>query len=123
MLRELTAAELRVAKEMTKCKGRQGVADDLCMSINTIKMHLRNVYLKLNIHTDMELQMVMACEALGKKFSIKELREKGVNILLSMIFLVMACTNASPSDMRRMPRRSGRRIEIVMEGGTDDGKN
>lgn len=121
MLRELSAAEMRVAKEMTKCRSRQEVADALFVSVNAVKWHLKNIYLKLNIHTDTELWIVMACEALGKKFSAKELRERGVSILLSLTLLVMGCINATPDDMRRMPRRGGRRIETVIDGGTDNG--
>lgn len=121
MLRELTASEMRVAKEMTKCRSRQEVADALFVSVNAVKWHLKNIYLKLNIHTDTELWIVMACEALGKKFSAKELRERGVSILLSLTLLVMGCINATPDDMRRMPRRGGRRIETVIDGGTDNG--
>ena len=121
MLSELSAAEMRVAKEMTKCRSRQEVADALFVSVNAVKWHLKNIYLKLNIHTDTELWIVMACEALGKKFSAKELRERGVSILLSLTLLVMGCINATPDDMRRMPRRGGRRIETVIDGGTDNG--
>lgn len=121
MLRELSAAEMRVAKEMTKCGTREEVAERLFLSVNTVKTHIKNIYLKLNIHTDTELWIVMACEALGKRFSAKELRERGVSILLSLTLLVMGCVNATPDDMRRMPRRGGRRIETVMDGGTGDG--
>lgn len=121
MLRELTASEMRVAKEMTKCRSRQEVADALFLSINAVKWHLKNIYIKLNIHNDMQLVMVMVGDALGKKFSVKELREKGVSVLLSLTLLVMGCINATPDDMRRMPRRSGRRIETVIDGGTDNG--
>lgn len=77
MLHELTAAEMRVAKEMTKCGTREEVAERLFLSVNTVKMHIKNIYLKLNIHTETELWIVMACEALGKRFSAKELRERG----------------------------------------------
>lgn len=119
MLRELTASELRVAKELTKCQSRKEVADALCISLNSVKWHLNNIYLKLNIHNDMQLVMLMVGDALGKKFSARELREKGVTVLLSVTLLVMGCINATPDDMRRMPRR-GRRIETVIDGGTDD---
>lgn len=122
MLRELSAAEMKVAKEMTKCRSRQEVADALFVSVNAVKWHLKNIYLKLNIHNDMQLVMVMVGDALGKKFSVKELREKGVSVLLSLTLLVMGCINATPDDMRRMPRRSGRRIEVVTDnGGMDNG--
>lgn len=121
MLHELTAAEMRVAKEMTKCGTREEIAGRLSLSVNTVKMHIKNIYLKLNIHTETELWIVMACEALGKRFSAKELRESGVSILLSLTLLVMGCINATPDDMRRMPRRNGRRIETVIDGGADDG--
>lgn len=121
MLRELTASEMRVAKEMTKCRSRQEVADALFLSINAVKWHLKNIYLKLNIHNDMQLVMVIVGDALGKKFSVKELREKGVSVLLSLTLLVIGCINATPDDMRRMPRRGGRRIETVIDGGNDNG--
>lgn len=121
MLRELSAAEMRVAKEMTKCGGREYVADKLCLSVETVRTHLKNIYLKLNIHNEMELLMVVVGDALGKRFSAKELREKGMSVMLSVLFLVMGCTNATPDDMRRMPRRSGRRIETVIDGGMDNG--
>lgn len=121
MLQELSATELRVAKEMTKCVRRKDAAENLLMSIDSVKLHLKNIYLKLNIHSDTELLMVMVCDALGKKFSVKELRERGVSILLSLTLLVMGCMNMASDDMRRMPRRSGRRIETVIDGGADDG--
>lgn len=79
MLRELSAAEMRVAEEMTKCGTREEIAEGLSVSINTVKSHMRNIFLKLNIHSDTELLMVMVCEKLGKKFNAKELREKGVS--------------------------------------------
>lgn len=121
MLSELTATELKVAKEMTKCIRRQEVADNLFMSIDSVKRHLKNIYLKLNISNEMQLVMLMACDALGKKFSAKDIREKGVTILLSITLIVMACRLATPDSMRRMPRRSGRRIEVVDNGGIDYG--
>lgn len=123
MLQELSATELRVAKEMTKCVRRKDAAENLLMSIDSVKLHLKNIYLKLNIHSDTELLMVMVCDALGKKFSVKELRERGVSILLSLALLVMGCMNMTPDDMRRMPRRSGRRIEVVTDNGWDNGSD
>lgn len=124
MLQELSATELRVAKEMTKCVRRKDAAENLLMSIDSVKLHLKNIYLKLNIHSDTELLMVMVCDALGKKFSVKELRERGVSFLLSLTLLVMGCMNMTPDDMRRMPRRSGRRIEVVTDnGGWDNGSD
>lgn len=121
MLSELSPAELRVAKEMTKGGTREQVAERLFVSHNTVKSHLKNIFLKLNIHSELELWVLMACESLGKKFSAKELREKGVSILLSVTLFVMGCMNANTDDMRRMPRRSGRKIEVVIDGG-DDGR-
>lgn len=124
MLQELSATEMRVAKEMTKCVRRKDAAENLLMSIDSVKLHLKNIYLKLNIHSDTELLMVMVCDALGKKFSVKELRERGVSILLSLTLLVMGCMNMTPDDMRRMPRRGGRRIEVVTDnGGLDNGSD
>lgn len=124
MLRELSAAEMRVAEEMTKCGTREEIAEGLSISINTVKSHMRNIFLKLNIHSDTELLMVMVCEKLGKDFSMKELREKGVSMLLSLTLLVMACTLNTPDSMRRMSRRGGRvRIENVIDGGQDDGSD
>lgn len=115
---------MRVAKEMTKCAGREGAAEKLYLSAETVRTHLKNIYLKLNIHNEMELLMVVVGDALGKKFSVKELREKGVSVLLSLTLLVMGCMNATPDDMRRMPRRSGRRIEVVTDnGGWDNGSD
>lgn len=121
MIAELSRAEMRVAEAICKGYTVKEAADALFVSPETVKSTKRNIFMKLNVKKETELIMLMVCNVLGKKFSIKELRERGVSMLLSLLFLVMALNYSSPDDMRQMrARRAGRRYEQVI-GGTDDG--
>lgn len=118
---ELSRAERRVAEALCKGFTVQEAAESLFVSPDTVKSAKKSIFLKLNIKKETELVMWMACKVLGKNFNLKDLREKGISLLLSLTFLIMAVTYQSSDDMRQMRvRRSGRRYEQVVDGGQDD---
>jgi two-component system, NarL family, nitrate/nitrite response regulator NarL len=51
----LTAQEQNILSLMVQGKTTPGVAEELCLSRHTIVTHLKNVYLKLDVHTRHEL--------------------------------------------------------------------
>lgn len=50
----LSAAELRVMKLVYENKNNEEIADTLCISPNTLKNHIKSVYVKLGIHEKAE---------------------------------------------------------------------
>lgn len=50
----LTATELRVLQQLPSGRTTQHIADDLSVSINTVKTHLRGIYAKLGTRSRME---------------------------------------------------------------------
>jgi DNA-binding NarL/FixJ family response regulator len=57
------------------------VASLLYKSYWTIKTQKKAIYQKLGISKDTELLWYMICERMGLEFSIKELREKGIELI------------------------------------------
>jgi DNA-binding NarL/FixJ family response regulator len=57
------------------------VASLLYKSYWTVKTQKKAIYQKLGISKDTELLWYMICERMGVEFSIKELREKGIELL------------------------------------------
>lgn len=47
---ELSNKELEVLKALAKGQARKQVADNLCLSINTVNTHVRHIYEKLKVH-------------------------------------------------------------------------
>ncbi len=51
----LTRREIDVYKLVEKGKQNQDIANELCISINTVKRHLDNIYCKMNVNSRAEL--------------------------------------------------------------------
>lgn len=51
----LTKREKEIVRLLTQAKGRKTIAADLGISIHTIDTHLRNIYVKTNTHSMLEL--------------------------------------------------------------------
>lgn len=68
---------------MAYCRGLtdKEVAALLFKSYWTIKTQKKQIYQKLGVSKDTELMAYMICERKGVKFSIKKLREKGIELL------------------------------------------
>lgn len=60
----LTVAELRVLERLHHSGNAEQIADELYLSINTVKTHLRNVYRKLGVRTRDEALAVAALRGL-----------------------------------------------------------
>jgi DNA-binding NarL/FixJ family response regulator len=52
----------------------------LCRSYNTVRTQRRAIYGKLGVSKDTELMAAMICQHKGIKFTISELRNKGVSL-------------------------------------------
>ena len=52
----------------------------LCRSYNTVRVQRRAIYGKLGVSKDTELMAAMICQHKGIRFTISELREKGVSL-------------------------------------------
>lgn len=57
------------------------MASLLYKSYWTVKTQKKAIYQKLGISKDTELLWYMICERMGVEFGIKELREKGIELL------------------------------------------
>ena len=68
---------------MAYCRGLtdKEVAALLYKSYWTIKTQKKAIYQKLGISKDTELLAYMICERKGVRFSIKKLREQGIELL------------------------------------------
>ena len=68
---------------MAYCKGLtdKEVAALLFKSYWTIKTQKKAIYQKLGVSKDTELMAYMICERKGVRFSIKKLREQGIELL------------------------------------------
>ena len=64
------------------------ISEEVRKPIWTVRNHKRHIYQKLGISTTHELVLYMVCKALGKNWSVPELREKGLGILLSVSLTV-----------------------------------
>ncbi len=62
------------------CKGLtdKEIADRLFRSYHTVRTQKKNIYQKLGVSKDTELLWWMIFERLGKEFSLKLIREKGI---------------------------------------------
>lgn len=65
------------------CKGLSDkeVAEALCKSFWTVKTQKKSIYRKLGISKDTELLWWMVCERLRVRFSLIEIRLRGVDII------------------------------------------
>ena len=77
---KLSPAEREVALALCKGLTDKEVADMLCRSYHTVRTQRRAIYSKLGVSKDTELMAAMICERKGIKFTISELRNKGVSL-------------------------------------------
>jgi DNA-binding CsgD family transcriptional regulator len=54
----LTDAELRVISRVSQGTTNRGVAEELCVSRHTVDAHLKHIYLKLDVHSRVELTVL-----------------------------------------------------------------
>lgn len=54
----LTDAELRVVARVSEGKSNRSVAEKLCVSHHTVDAHLKHIYLKLDVHSRVELTLL-----------------------------------------------------------------
>jgi DNA-binding NarL/FixJ family response regulator len=59
-LEPLSDRELQVVRKLIEGKGNQDMADELFISTNTLKTHLKNVYLKFGVSTRAQLMSVLS---------------------------------------------------------------
>lgn len=85
----LTPSEWEVAQECAKGLKDKEVADRLHKSIWTTKTQKKKIYEKLGISTGGELTLYVICRYLGKTFDLKKIREFGVSVILSLLFIVV----------------------------------
>ena len=55
----LTLREIQVVKYVLDNYPQQLAADELCISVNTLKKHVSNLYKKLNIKSRSELMQIL----------------------------------------------------------------
>jgi DNA-binding CsgD family transcriptional regulator len=55
----LTAREIEIAQLVGAAKRNKEIARNLCLTQQTVENHLRNIYAKLNIHSRVELALLV----------------------------------------------------------------
>jgi len=55
----LTAREKDVLEQLIKGSSHKAIAQSLNVSENTVKTHLRNIYIKMNVHNKSELMALI----------------------------------------------------------------
>ncbi|MBR2790166.1 MAG: helix-turn-helix transcriptional regulator, partial [Eggerthellaceae bacterium] len=55
----LSARETEVFLLLAKNKEARAIADELFVSFNTVRTHIKNIYMKLDVHNRRELQDVI----------------------------------------------------------------
>ena len=60
---QISARELDVLALLASGKSNQAIADTLIIGVNTVKMHLRHIYAKLDAHN--RVQAIIQARALG----------------------------------------------------------
>ena len=63
----LTAQEERVLFFCAKGKNARAIADEMTVSLNTVKSHLRTLYAKLDVHSQQELIALVDAEVRGER--------------------------------------------------------
>jgi DNA-binding NarL/FixJ family response regulator len=77
----LSPAEREVALMLCRGLADKEVADRLCRSYHTVRTQKKAIYRKLGISKDTELLWYMILERLGRELDLRELREKGIELI------------------------------------------
>jgi DNA-binding NarL/FixJ family response regulator len=77
----LSPAEREVALMLCRGFADKEVADRLCRSYHTVRTQKKAIYRKLGISKDTELLWYMILERLGRELDLRELREKGIELI------------------------------------------
>ena len=77
----MSRAEREVALMFCKGLTDKEIADRLFRSYHTVRTQKRTIYQKLGVSKDTELLWWMIFERLGKDFSLKLIRDKGIENL------------------------------------------
>ena len=115
---DLTPTELQIAE--CYCHGLvdKEISERVNKPIWTVKTHKKHIYQKLGIATTHELVLWMLCRYIGKGWSAKEVRLRGLSAILSLLLLVQAlagqgyerqCRTTRRANTSRTARRPGQR--------------
>jgi DNA-binding NarL/FixJ family response regulator len=77
----MSRAEREVALAFCRGLSDKEVAELLYRSYHTVRVQKKAIYRKLGISKDTELLWYMILERMGKEFSIKEIRNKGIETI------------------------------------------
>lgn len=77
----MSRAEREVALMFCRGLTDKEIADRLFRSYHTVRTQKRTIYQKLGVSKDTELLWWMIFERLGKEFSLKLIRDKGIENL------------------------------------------
>ena len=77
----MSRAEREVALMFCRGLTDKEIADRLFRSYHTVRTQKKTIYQKLGVSKDTELLWYMIFERLGKEFSLKLIRDKGIENL------------------------------------------
>lgn len=77
----MSRAEREVAQMFCRGLTDKEIASRLFRSYHTVRTQKRTIYQKLGVSKDTELLWYMIFERLGKEFSLKLIRDKGIENL------------------------------------------
>ena len=102
---ELTPTELQIAE--CYCHGLvdKEISERVSKPIWTVKTHKKHIYQKLGIATTHELVLWMLCRYVGKGWSAREVRLRGLSAILSIILLVQTLAGQTIARQIRSARR------------------
>ena len=89
----LSQKENIILEEISKLKQEKEIANDLHLSPLTVNTHITNIKGKLkdvnglSITRREELIAYYICKAKGRIFDLKQIRDKGINVILVLINL------------------------------------
>lgn len=96
MVTKLSNKEEIILEEISKLKQEKEIANDLNLSPLTVNTHISNIKKKIKdinglpVTRREELIAFFICKIKGKTFDLKQLRDKGISIILILINL--CCT-------------------------------
>lgn len=96
---KLSKREEIILEEISKLKQEKEIANDLNLSPLTVNTHISNIKRKLkdinglNITRKEELIAFFICKTKNKPFNLRQIREKGLSIILILINLCSMSTS------------------------------